>query len=132
MGDNVQCGWFSYNVLEVEYRSQLEDSTLSKRPSNMFIAIRIQATSSAGKPVSVPFLRLQSENDDWFPELDDAPGLKGWMGVMRTVDPGATETGWILFDAPPGNYGLKLSDGVLDDEKTAFVRVPLQFQSRVK
>lgn len=130
MGDSVRCGWFSYTVLEVDYKSQLDDSTLAKRPEHMFIAIRIQATSSAGKPVSIPFMRLQNENDDWVPEVEDGSGLSGWLGLLRKVEPGATETGWIVFDTPAGNYGLLLSDGVLDAEQTAFVRIPLQVQSR--
>lgn len=126
MGDNVRCGWFSFTVLEVEYKSQLGEGALAKRPRDLFIAIRVQATSAAGKPVSIPFLRLQTENENWIPEVEDGTGLDNWFGLFRTVEPGATETGWLLFDAPAGSYGLMLSDGAMDAEQTALVRIPLQ------
>ena len=132
MGDPIRCGWFSYTVLEVAYKSQLGDGTLAKRPRNGFLLIRLQATSSAGETVSIPFMRLESEGGEVIPEIDDASSLSNWLGVLRRVEPGATETGWLVFDALPGTYGLRLSDGVLDNEKTVFVKIPVQVDSGLK
>ena len=132
MGDLIRCGWFSYNVLEVEYKSQLGEGAVAKRPQNGYLLIRLQATSAAGATVSIPFLRIESEGGETIPEVDNASELSNWLGVLRRVEPGATETGWVAFDAVPGAYGLRLSDGVLDDEHTASVRIPLQIDSKVK
>ncbi|HEY3741968.1 MAG TPA: hypothetical protein VGL53_19085 [Bryobacteraceae bacterium] len=132
MGDRVQVGWFSYTVLELEYKSQLGDSPVAPRPKNTYIAIHLQATSSAGNTVSVPFMRLETESGDFIPEVEDASALPGWFGLFRSVEPAATESGWIVFDAAPANYGLRLSDGVLDDEKTAMVRIPLRIDAGLK
>ena len=126
MGDQIRCGWFSYNVLEVAYKSQLGGGTLAKRPGTVYILIRLQATSSAGRTVSVPFMRLETTGDEVITEVEDASSLPDWMGVLRRVEPGSTETGWLVFDAPPGIYGLRLSDGVLDDEQSALVHIPIQ------
>lgn len=132
MGDRVRCGWFSFNVLEIGYKSQLGDGTLAKRPKDGFLLVRLQATSSAGETVSIPSLRLETANGELLPELEDASGLDGWFGLLRRVDPGATETGWLAFDAAPGVYGLRLSDGVLDDEHTSMVNLPFQVGFTIK
>ena len=132
MGDLIRCGWFSYNVLEVDYKSQLGEGPLAKRPQNGFLLIRVQATSSAGATVSIPFMRVESESGETIPEIDDASALTNWLGVLRKVEPAATETGWLVFDAVPGAYGLRLSDGVLDNEKALFVMVPFQVDSSVR
>ena len=44
----------------------------------------------------------------------------------------STETGWLAFDAAPGVYGLRLSDGVLDDEHTSMVNLPFQVGFTIK
>ena len=132
MGDIVRCGWFSFNVLEVEYRSQLGSGALAKRPRNGFLLIRLQTTSTASGTVSIPFMRIESESGEMIPEVEDASDLSNWMGVLRRVEPEATENGWLVFDAAPGNYGLRLSNGVLDREETAMVKVPFQVGAGLK
>jgi hypothetical protein len=126
IGDVITCGKLNYTVLEVEYKSQLGTGPVARTPKFTFIAIRIQITTSAGGTASMPLLRLESEKDVLIPELDNAPEQEGWLGILRRVEPGATEIGWIVFDAPPGNYGLWLSDGQLLDEQRSAVLIPLQ------
>ena len=132
MGDLIRCGWFSFNVLEVAYKSQLGDGTLANRPKDGFLLIRIQVTSSAGDVVSLPFLRLETPSGDMIPELDNASSLPNWFGVLRRVDPGGTETGWLVYDVQPGVYGLRLSDGVLENEHTSMVNIPFQVDTTLK
>lgn len=126
MGSPIRCGWFTYNVLEVAYKSQLSDETLAKRPENGYLLIRLQATSTAGKPSFIPFLQLETQSGEMIPEVANASGLENWLGVMRRVGPESPETGWLVFDTVPGTYGLRLTDGVLEDEQVAFVRIPFQ------
>jgi len=132
VGERISCGWFSYNVLEVAYKSQLGDGTLAKQAVHGFLTLRLQATSSAGATVSIPFLRLETDSGDFIPEVEDGSALPGWMGILRRVEPGSTESGWLIFDVLPGVYGLRLSDGVLEDEKTAMVRIPFHMDTRLK
>ena len=132
MGDIVRCGWFSFNVLEVAYKSQLGDGTLAKRSINGYLMIRLQATSSAGNIVSIPFLRLETANGEVTTEVEDASSFPNWLGVLRRVEPGGTEIGWVVFDTAPGLYGLRLSDGLLEDEHTSMVRIPLQVDSALQ
>ena len=132
VGDRIRCGWFSYNVLEVAYKSQLGDETLAKRPKDGFLVIRLQATSSAGETVAIPMLRLETTNGDIVSEVEDARGLPEWFGIIRRVDPGGTETGWIAFDAAPGIYGLRLSDGILENEQVAMVKIPFLVEASVQ
>lgn len=126
MGDLIRCGPFSFNVLEVVYKSQLAESPVAKRPGNLFIAIRLQATNSGGNILSLPLMKMESESGVWIPELEDASGFDGWLGLLRPVEPGATETGWMVFDAPAGNYGLRLTDSAFDAGDSVSVRIPLQ------
>ena len=132
MGDIVHCGWFFFNVLEVAYKSQLGAGTLAKRSTNGYLMIRLQATSSAGNTVSIPFLRLETANGEVITEVEDGSSFPNWLGVLRRVEPGGTETGWVVFDAAPGIYGLRLSDGMLEDEHASLVRIPLQVDSALQ
>lgn len=125
IGDLVVCGKLNYTVLEVEYKSQLGSGPIAQLARNIFIAIRMQITTSVAGTF-MPLLRLESEKEEFIGELDNASGLEGWLGSLRRLEPGTTEIGWIVFDTPPGKYGLWLSDGVLEDEKKAAVLIPVQ------
>lgn len=128
MGDKVRCGTFIFTVLEVEYKSQLGDSAVAKRPQNgQFICLRVQATNAGGTNANVPTMRLENDKGDLIPEVEDARDLAGWFGVFRKVEPGQSESGWIAFDAPAAEYGLMLTDGKLEDESTGTVRIPVQY-----
>ena len=132
VGELVRCGWFSFNVLEVAYKSQLGEGTLASRARYGFLLIRLSITSGAGQSVWMPFLRLENGNGEMIGEVEDARAQPNWLGMLRRVEPGATETGWIVFDTAPAIYGLRLTDGVLDDEKTAMVRIPFQVENSLK
>ena len=128
IGDLVICGKLNYTVLEVEYKSQLGLGPMFRLAKNMFILLRLQITTSADGTY-MPLLRLESEREETIPELEDASQLEGWLGVLRRFEPGTTEIGWIAFDAPPGKYGLWLTDGIFEDEHRAAVLIPVQIPS---
>jgi hypothetical protein len=50
--------------------------------------------------------------------------------MLREVPPAQTETGWILFDAPPSSYRLRLSNGGdPGSEQTLLIEIPFNMES---
>jgi hypothetical protein len=63
-------------------------------------------------------------------ELTQVRGLDDWLGIFRTLKPGETMQGRIVFELKPQNYRLRVTDaGEPEVEKTAWIRVPLRLNS---
>jgi uncharacterized protein DUF4352 len=126
MGERVQVGTLIYNVLEAEWKDEMGQKT----PAHRFLVLRLTITNSGGKEARPPLLTLVHTSGSEHAELSEIEGLKDWLGLLRRLDPAATEDGRIVFDVARGAYKLRLSDGgEPGQENTAMVEIPLQLET---
>ncbi len=126
MGEKVPDGPLSYTVVEKIWQSQLGQAFQLRVPENRFMMIALSATNTSTSEVSVPLLQLEASNGKTYQEIENGEGVDNWFGILRTIEPGQTQQGRILFDVPLGSYRLKLSDGNSASEKFTYVQIPLQ------
>lgn len=126
MGEKVQAGPLIYTALESDWRESLGEG--GRAPKQRFLFIRVSITNSGGQPVSVPGLTLLGAGDQEFTEVtENMENVRNWLGLLRTVQPGGTEQGYVVFDAPLAAYKLKVSDaGEVGSERTALIDIPVQ------
>lgn len=129
LGERVEVGPLVFIALETQWSTQLGSMPTVRTPKNQFLAVRISITNQGGGSASCPLLSLVDDNDQRFPEVDDAKELDGWLGLVRMIEAGGTEFGWILFDAPPSHYALRLTDGNVENEHIAFIDLPLRLEN---
>ena len=129
MGERVQAPPFTYTVLEANWRGQLGDA--GRIAKHRFLFVRVSATNSGGTAANIPAFQLESTDGktSYQEETADMDGVPNWLGMLRNVEPGQTENGYVVFDAPMGTYNLVLYDGgELEKEKHAFVSIPLNVE----
>ncbi|HYP12863.1 MAG TPA: DUF4352 domain-containing protein, partial [Bryobacteraceae bacterium] len=98
MGQKVQAGPLAYSVTEAEWRNELEGG---HAPANRFLFLRMSITNNGGTQLAIPSFSLNGRNDKTYSEVTENTGaVTGWMGMLRSLSPGQTEQGWIIFDAP--------------------------------
>lgn len=129
MGEPAVAGSLSYNVIEAQWRSQLQAFPTPRFPERQFFLIKVSVTNSGNADASIPFLTLESPSGDSYKELENGAGVDGWLGVLRRVAPAQTEEGWIVFDVPANTYKLRLSNGDVEHEQIAYVTIPLSMES---
>jgi hypothetical protein len=126
MGERVQVGSLTYNVIESAWRSQLGTEYKVRIPQQRFLLITISATNGGGKDVSVPMLSLENSSGEPIRELENGDGVEPWFGLFRTIAPAQTQQGKIVFDVPLSSYRLRLTDGAdAISEKSAWVKIDL-------
>jgi hypothetical protein len=131
MGERVQVGTLIYTVLDAEWRDQLGAQPKTRLPQHRFLAVQLMATNGGSAVCGVPMLSLVNESGKSYEELSDGEGLEDWLGYLRTLKPGETIQGRVLFDAPLGAYNLRLvNDADLEDQRSALVDIPLQLGPR--
>jgi hypothetical protein len=124
MGERVQAGPLTYNVLEAEWRPALAEN--GRMPKNRFLFLRVSISNTSAQPVAAPGLTLVGPNETAYQETtDNMEAVGGWLGMFRNIQPGKTETGYVVFDAPVGGYKVSVSDGgEIENERHAFIQIP--------
>ncbi|MBZ5633961.1 MAG: DUF4352 domain-containing protein [Acidobacteriia bacterium] len=132
MGERVPIGQMTYSVVESTWRTQLGESFRVRTPEQRFLLLRISVTNGTGKDASIPLLTLEGTNGQTYRELAEGAGVDNWFGLLRTISPGQTQQGNVLFDVPLTSYKLRVPDiGDTGFETYASVQIPLQLNSDV-
>lgn len=131
MGDRVEVGRFIYNVLEAQWRPRLGEGASAKLPANHFLLLRVGVTNGSNRDFFMPQLVLVGMDGKEFQELSEVESLPDWFGVLRKIGPAETVTGWVVFDAPRGDYRLRVADDELEasESKTALIDIPIRMAS---
>ena len=126
MGERVEVGRLVYNILEADWVNQLQQGSSTRIPRGKFLIVRLSVTNSGNQEVSLPSLSLENSSGESFMELSEVEGVEEPLGILRNVAPAETLQGRIMFDVAPVNYTIRLTDGDPDNEKTAYVEIPLR------
>lgn len=127
MGERVPVGQMTYSVVESTWRTQLGEGFKIRTPEQRFLLIKVSATNGTGKDVSIPLMTLEANNGQTYRELANGEGVDNWFGLLRTISPGQTQQGNIVFDAPLTSFKLRVPD--INDsgfEGYASVVIPLR------
>ena len=127
MGERVPVGQMTYSVIESAWRSQLGESFRIRTPEQRFLLLKVSVTNGTGKDVSIPLLTLEGTNGQLYREMATGDGVDNWFGLLRTISPGQTQQGNILFDVPLTSYKLRVPDVANpESERFAAVQIPLR------
>src|SRR5581483_3363073 len=132
MGERVPLGQMTYSVVESGWKAQLGEGLQARSPENRFLLVKLSVTNGTGQDVSIPFLTLEGTNGQTYREVSKGDGVDNLFGLLRTISPGQTQQGNILFDVPLSAYKLRLPD-IADPnlERFVVVNIPLQLDSEL-
>jgi hypothetical protein len=129
MGERVPVGQMTYAVVESTWKTQLGESFRVRAPEQRFLLIKVSVTNGTGKDVSIPLLTLEGNNGQTYREIPDGAGVDNWFGLLRTLTPGQTQQGNVLFDVPLSSYKLRVPEiNETGFEEYAKVDIPLHLE----
>lgn len=130
MGEPIQVGPITYNVLESRWKPALKDDGTGKPPKERYLLVKLTATNGSGSPGAIPSFTIVSARGESYTEVTEGvQDVPNHLGVIRRIEPAQTEEGWVVFDAPVGAYQLMISDnGEPGSEKYARVDLPVSLE----
>ena len=130
MGQGVQLGTLTYNVMETSWKSQLGGGPAARIPKNRFLLVKLTITNGGGQTSAIPEMALLNAAGHSFLEMTEGvESVPKWLGVLRNLAPVRTDEGIVVFDVPLGAYKLQVSDGgEIGSEKKALIEIPLQLE----
>ena len=80
-------------------------------PDAIFLVINLAARNNDKTASVVPPLKLVDDEGREYDESSKAVFMEGSFGLLKSLNPGVTGSGYVVFDVPRGKYALKLSGG---------------------
>lgn len=113
IGQQIRVGQFMYYVNGVEY----VDSFPHYEPdSGSYLVIRLTVTNISNESRVIPTMNLIDSQGREF-DSETMLGVKDDIGFFEKINPGIAKKGRLIYDAPAGNYMLRLDGGMLDTSK---------------
>jgi len=129
MGERAEVGTLTYTVVEAEWRMDLGQDPQVRMPRSQFLLVRVSATNGGANESAIPAMELISSSGESYAELQNGEGVPEWLGLLRRVQAAETSVGRVVFDAPRGDYRLRVSDDSFDPSqvKLALIEIPLRY-----
>jgi hypothetical protein len=124
-GEKVTVDHLTYSVIDTQIEPRLGDEANPRIPQNRFYLVQVTVSNGGSSGTTIPSLTLVDDSGKQYQELSDGTDVQQWLGVVRKVDAGQTERGYVVFDAPTGHYKLKLGDDSSDSD--VYADLPLSF-----
>lgn len=126
LGERVPVAPLTYIVTDVKWENVWSTKEgLPLFPRDSFLVVRILVINGGERKIELPLLVLEDEKGKVFPELTEVGELGGWLGLLRSIPPGETLQGAILFDVAPAAYRLRATNGAdPEHERTALIEIP--------
>jgi hypothetical protein len=127
MGEKVEVGHLVYTAFETQWLPQIPQDPTPRVPQDRFFLIRISTVNGGGSDQVLPNLTILDDHGKTYEELRNGEGVPQWVGYLRQVKPADMIQGYVIFDAPPAHYKLRVVDET--GEKAQLIDIPLSFGS---
>jgi len=124
-GEKAVVNHVTYSIIDSEIHTRLGDEANPRIPHDRFFLVQVAVSNGSNEEFAIPGMTLVDDSGKAYNELADGAGIPGWLGVVRKVNPGQTERGYVAFDAPAVHYRLKLSDDAGDSD--VYADIPLSY-----
>ena len=118
LGEDVFVGYWAYRCESAHWQNTVEEGGGLRRVADAkYLVVSLVFRNNDTASSILPPAKLL---DDAGREHDESPDL----GVsLRSLNPGVTGSGNLVFDVPPGKYSLKLSGGFASG-RSALIDIP--------
>lgn len=122
IGQDVWVGYWGYHCNGVRWRKQIGSEDDPQLPDALFLVVDLTIENRDTSASILPSLELIDAEGRTYDESDKQLFVDGSFGPLKSVNPGVSSRGYVLFDVPRGNYWLQVSGGLLSDQR-ALIRL---------
>jgi hypothetical protein len=127
MGEPVQLGNLIYTAYDTQWMTQLGDGPNVRIPRHRYFLVRLSIQNRGSADTMAPVFSLVDDSGETFGELINGDSVPQWLGYLRTIRPGTSAEGRVIFDAAPKHYKLRVADE--SEQRIALIDIPLSFDA---
>lgn len=123
IGEDVLIGYWAYRCDGAHWAKSIGYNVMTEYPDAEFLVVNLSILNNDNSASILPPLKLVDAQGREYEESSKSISLGDAFGVLKSVNPGVTSHGSVLFDVPPGDYSLRVSGGFTSGE-TALIDLP--------
>lgn len=124
MGETIHIGYTSYCAWDAHWSDRLSSNRfLDKRANANWLFVKMTVRNNDKQARMVPPIQLIDESGREYESSAEATMIEDSIGLLETLNPDVSKTGYVVFDVPKGRtYKLRLSGGYWSSD-TGYIRL---------
>jgi hypothetical protein len=118
MNETVNVGVWSYEVTGVRWANSIGSDFARERPDAKFLLVDVVVRNNDRTASTLGPLKLVDAEQREYDESSKGVFMEGSFEMLKSVNPGVTSSGTLVFDVPPGSYWLLVPGGFGSGEAT--------------
>lgn len=116
IGETVLVGYWAYRCDGVEWTNSIGSEYTREHPDAKFLVVDLSIRNNDKTASTLAPLKLVDSEGREYDESSKGVFLDNSFGIMKSVNPGVSSHGKVVFDVPSGRYALKVSGGFTSGE----------------
>ncbi|GAC1432244.1 MAG: hypothetical protein NVS1B11_10560 [Terriglobales bacterium] len=109
LGENVSVGYWAYRCIGAQWRDSIGSEYTAEYPDARFLLVDSAIRNNDKTASSLPPLKLVDGQDREYEESSKGILMDNSFGLLKSLNPGVSSRGYVVFDVPPGKYGPEVS-----------------------
>lgn len=113
VGDDLRVGYWAYRCNAASWKTSIGSDYLRQYPDAEFLVIDLSVLNNDKTASILPPLKLVDVEGRQYEESSKGMLIENSFGVLKSLNPGVSSHGYVVFDVPPGRaYALQVSGGL--------------------
>lgn len=113
IGEVFSIGYWSYRCNGAHWQRAIADGFTAETPDAAFLVVDLTVQNNDRTESTLPPPKLMDEQGREFSESPKGTLMTGSFEILKTLNPGVSSRGLVVFDVPPnGRYVLQVSGGL--------------------
>ncbi len=111
LGQDVFVGYWAYRCMSAQWRKSIGSEYTAQYPDARFLVVDLAIRNNDKTASTLPPVKLVDNEGREYDESSKGIFMDNSFGMLKSLNPGVSSRGYVVFDVPPGKYALKVSGG---------------------
>jgi hypothetical protein len=112
-GQDVFVGYWAYRCVSARWQNSIGSEYAAQHPDARFLVVDLAIRNNDRTASTLPPVKLVDREGREYDESSKGIFMDGSFGMLKSLNPGVSSRGYVVFDVPPlsEGYVLKVSGG---------------------
>ena len=111
VNENVLVGYWAYRCMSAHWQNSIGSGYTTEYPDASFLIVDLAIRNNDKTASTLPPVKLVDSDDREYDESSKGIIMQNSIGILKSLNPGVSSRGYVVFDVPAGKYALKVSGG---------------------
>jgi len=116
LNTDVFVGYWAYRCISAHWQRSIGSEYTAQYPDARFLVVDLAIRNNDKTASALPPVKLVDSDGREYDESSKGIFMENSFGILKSLNPGVSSRGYVVFDVPAGKYALKVSGGFTSGE----------------